>query len=174
MRLNLIAALNNQGAIGANGEMLWHHTDMPSDMKYFRDITRGHIVIMGRKTWDSLSVQPLPNRINIVISTTLGAVKSPWVYVVSGIEEALELAKQLTEKADDKNVFCIGGGTLYHALINIADALWLTHVFMDAEGDTYFPPLDERDWKTDHLSNLPIISGKDKYPFTFKYYSRIR
>ena len=107
--------------IGADNQLLWH---LPKDLKHFKELTSGHPIIMGRKTYESIG-KPLPNRTNIVISR-----KNDWfeegILIVGSIKEALKFAKKI-----DENVFIIGGGTIYEQTIDLADQLEVTLV--DAE-----------------------------------------
>ncbi len=125
--LSIIAVIGKNRELGKDNDLLWH---LPADLKRFRDITRGHPVIMGRKTFESIG-HPLPNRMNIVISRQE---KIPGVIVVHSLDEAIEKAK------GDKEIFVIGGGSVYAAAIDRVDRLYLTVVdAVSPEADTFFP-----------------------------------
>ena len=136
MILSIVVAIALDGAIGRGNDLLWH---LPADLKRFKELTTGHTILMGRKTFDSLPRGPLPNRRNIVASRSLPAREGVEVYPT--IEEALKACE-----ADDE-VFIIGGGELYRQLLPHADRIYLTRVkatFPDAE--VFFPELDLSEW----------------------------
>lgn len=138
MILSLIAAIGRNNELGKSNTLLW---DLPRDMKHFRETTRGHTVVMGQKTFESLG-RPLPNRRNIVLSRD-SAFTNDGIEIVSSPEELNELLKNIEEE-----VFIIGGGQIYKLMIEKADKLYITHVdetFPDA--DTYFPNIDLSIWK---------------------------
>ena len=134
-RISMIAAIGERTrALGRDGDLLFK---IPEDLKRFREITKGHPVIMGRKTWESLpeAVRPLPKRANFVVTRQLNY-EAPGALVVSSIEEALKSAR-LVGGSDE--IFIIGGGELYTLGLPYADRLYLTLVDDDAEGDVSFP-----------------------------------
>lgn len=140
--LALIAAIASNRAIGRNNRLLWQ---LPADMRYFRETTRGKTVIMGRKTWESLpaAFRPLPGRRNIVVSRNPN-------YPASGAELAtsLEDALRLTENAgSDDEIFVIGGAELYRQALPCADRLYLTEVQAAYDGDVFFPPFSTAHWE---------------------------
>ena len=130
MKLALIVAVARNRVIGKGGTLPWHISE---DLKRFKRLTTGHTVLMGRKTFASIG-RPLPNRRNVVISST----PQPGVETYRTVPEALEALK------DQEKVFVIGGGQLYACLLDSADELYLTLVDKDVEGDTYFPPYENR------------------------------
>ncbi len=134
-RISLIAALTNTRAIGKEHGLV--HV-IPDDLKRFKELTTGHTVVMGRKTWGSLpeKYRPLPNRVNIVVSRAPDYT-APGAVVVSSVPEALERTK------DEEEVFIIGGGELYAATLPLADRLYLTLIDSDVDGDIHFPPYEE-------------------------------
>ena len=129
--INLIAAISKNRQIGIHNQMPWH---IPEDLKYFKKVTTGYPVIMGRKTFESIG-HPLPNRRNIVLTrdTTF---THEHVEVLHSFEEALKLCYTLP------NSFIIGGGEIYRAFLPYADHLYLTLVDKVVEGDTSFPPYE--------------------------------
>ncbi|MEA4917432.1 dihydrofolate reductase [Proteiniphilum sp.] len=140
-QIAIIVALDEHNGIGRNGELLCH---LPEDLKHFKQLTTGHSIIMGRKTYESLPKGALPNRTNIVITSDL-AENYPECIVVRSVEEALAHCK------DEEVVFIIGGGELYRSSLHIADKLYLTrihHTFDDA--DTFFPIFDLDKWELTH------------------------
>lgn len=136
MKISLIVAVSEDGAIGDKGNLLWH---LSSDLKRFKAITTGHTIIMGRKTYDSLPNGALPNRRNIVISRQLKSLKDAEVY--SNIDEALQAT------ADEDIVYIIGGGEIYKKTFPHADELHITLVHKSyPEADTRFPEWKLTDW----------------------------
>jgi dihydrofolate reductase len=127
----LIAAMDPMGVVGNKGKLPWH---FPKDLQYFKAMTSGNIVIMGRKTWESLPVKPLPKRVNIVFSRTLSPKDAPGASVVKDTEELKEIIIGLPEK----QIFLIGGAQLYTEFIDWCDDLVITHVKKCHKGDTYF------------------------------------
>jgi dihydrofolate reductase len=153
VRLALIAAIARNRVIGRAGTLPWH---IPDDLKRFKRLTTGRTVLMGRKTFASIG-RPLPHRRNVVISTQ----EIPGVESYRLLEDALEAVK------NDEQVFVIGGGQLYAALLDRADELFLTLVDNDVEGDIFFPPFE-------HLLTTRFReSFREAHPgFTFVDYIR--
>lgn len=136
--LTLIVARGAGGAIGKDGQIPWH---APEDLAMFQRETTGGVVIMGRKTWDSLPVHPLPRRINIVVTSQLmqaeGATFLP-------MDAAMAHARTLP----NARLYGIGGAGIYRALLPVADRLLITEMDIAVEGaDTFFPDFDESDWR---------------------------
>lgn len=141
-RISLIAALGHERAIGKNNQLLWN---LPGDMKRFKELTAGHPVIMGRKTWESLpeKFRPLPGRTNFVVT------KSGW-YEAEGAQTAFSFPEALSYAKDapgGEEVFVIGGGELYRAALPFASRLYLTLVDDNTPGDVTFP--DYSDFTTE-------------------------
>ena len=136
MTLSIIVAVASDGAIGRANDLLWH---LPADLKRFKELTTGHTILMGRKTFESLPRGPLPNRRNIIISRSLPA--QPGAEVYPTIQQAMEAC------ASDEEVFIIGGGEIYRQLLPNTEQIYLTRVqasFPDAE--VFFPELDPIEW----------------------------
>lgn len=151
MIVSQIAAMSRSRAIGVGNKLPW---DLPEDMKYFRDTTRSKIVIMGRKTFESMDSKPLPKRFNIVISRNPPAASTndPLVQWVSSIEAALELAKKSISTASGKaqwgeEIFIIGGGEIFKESLAQTDRIYLTEIEADFDGDSYFPEFDKNQFK---------------------------
>ncbi|KND46843.1 MAG: dihydrofolate reductase [Parcubacteria bacterium C7867-004] len=135
-RLSFIAAIGERSRVlGKDGGLVW---DLPGDLARFRSITKGHPVIMGRKTWESIPLKhrPMPARANIVV-TRDAAYDAPGGIVCTSLPEAIERAKS---EAGAEEIFIIGGTRLFEEAMPIADRLYLTLVDDDAEGDVFFPP----------------------------------
>jgi dihydrofolate reductase len=145
-RVYLVAALAKNGVIGARGKLPWH---LPEDLKHFKQLTFGHPVIMGRRTWESLG-KPLPGRENIVISRK-PVFEAPGASVSASVEGAIALC------TGEPVAFVIGGAEIYAASMALADGLVLTEIDRDYEGDTRFPDWDRKAWrvsqKETHTSN---------------------
>jgi len=150
MILSIIAAIGKNKELGKKNDLLW---SLPKDMKHFRDRTRGHIVIMGQKTFLSLARDEkgkqigklLPNRRNIIL-TRDNSFKAEGAEIFSSVDEALKLLEKTTNCNDE--VFVIGGGMIYKLFIDKADKLYITHVnaeFPDAE--IFFPTINQDKWK---------------------------
>ena len=149
MKVSLIVAVAENGVIGKDNDLIWH---LPNDMRFFKETTTGHHVIMGRKNFESIphKYRPLPNRTNIVI-TRRSDYKAEGCIVVNSVEEALEVAKT----NGDNEAFIIGGGQIYKLAIDagVVDKIYLTKIHQSFDGDTFFPELSS-DWiKTNKIEN---------------------
>lgn len=166
MILTHVVACSKNRVIGTAGGLPW---SIPEDMKFFRDTTKGHIMIMGRKTFDSFNGKALPNRYHIVITrqadhmTFESSPSSPVVFVKS-IEAAIEHARPLTQQWGDE-VFVIGGGEIYKQALNHTDKIYLSLVDREFAGDTYYPELDEKSFAL--VEQRPVNAS---IPFTILTY----
>ena len=137
MKVSLIVAAANNGVIGKDNDLIWH---LPKDMRFFKETTLGHHVIMGRKNFESIphKYRPLPNRTNVII-TRQSNYQAEGCIVVNSVESALTIAKQ----NGDKEPFIIGGGQIYKLALesNFVDKIYLTKVHHVYDGDTFFPEL---------------------------------
>lgn len=141
MEINIIVAIGLHNEIGQSNALLCH---IQPDLKYFNRVTKGHIMIMGRKTFLSLPGGPLKNRDNIVI-TRQDDFSHEGAWIASSVEASLKLAKELAE-GTDKEIFIIGGGSIYEQFMPLADRLYITHIFQDFEASVYFPKISQ-DWE---------------------------
>ena len=161
MRVSLIVAVSENGVIGKDNDLIWH---LPKDMKFFKDTTQGHHVIMGRKNFESIphKFRPLPNRTNVIVTRQSGYVAENCV-VVNSVEESIEVAK----KNGDTEPFVIGGGQIYKVALenNMIDRIYLTRIHHIFEGDTFFPNLSE-DWKVISREDCKA-DEKNKYDYSF-------
>jgi len=157
LKLSIIVATAEQGVIGKDNQLIWH---LPEDLKMFRRLTTGHVIIMGRKTFESIG-KPLPNRTSIIISRN-NDYQVEGCIVVSSLEEAIEKAKEIeTEEA-----FIIGGAQIYALALDMADTVYLTQVHHNFEGDAFLPVLDTNIWtETERKSFQP--DEKHAYAFDF-------
>lgn len=157
VRLSLIAARARNGVIGADGGLPWRLRD---DLAFFKKVTNGCPVIMGRRTWESLPVRPLPGRSNLVMSRDWTyAAESARVY--SSFVPALNAAKAMARKSGAGDVFVIGGASLYEAALPLADRLYITEVDAAPEGDTVFPAFDLSEWRCRELKTQPADARND-------------
>lgn len=165
MIISLIAAVAENGVIGKDNSLPWH---LPADMKYFRDTTMGHCVIMGRKNYDSipLKYRPLDGRTNIVV-TRQKRFKAEGCIVVDSVEGALAECK----KKKETEVFIIGGADIYRQTIDIADKVYYTKVHHAFEGDAYFPVINPEKWKLTDQRDV-AIDARNKFPFSFCVYQK--
>lgn len=159
--VSAIAAVSENGIIGNGTAMPWH---IPEDLKFFRERTQGHAVLMGRKTFESLGSKPLPGRLNIVITRQADFKAPPGVWVVPSIEQAIQLAKGETDKWGNE-IFVVGGGEIYKQALPLTDRVYLTRVHREAEGVTPFPVLAANEFK--EIQRRP--GGGD---FTFHTFER--
>lgn len=161
---SIIVAADENNAIGKDNNLLCY---LPNDLKYFKSVTQGYPVIMGRKTFESLPKGALPNRRNIVITRNKG-LHFDSCEMVSSIEEAIELCK------DEPMIFFIGGGTIYREAMKIADKLYLTRIHHVFEGaDTFFPEINPEEWvlvgQEDHQPD-----DRHKYGYSFLTFEKIK
>lgn len=162
MIISLVVAASQNNAIGKNNQLLWH---LPNDLKFFKNTTWGMVVIMGRKTYESVD-KPLPGRINIVITR-----KPDWK--AEGVVTANDLQDALKKAADTncKEAFVIGGGEIYKWAFSIADKIYITRVYATLEGDTFFPTINEAEWKL--VSNEDFNKDeKHQYDYSFQTWER--
>ena len=161
MNLTLIAAMSQNRVIGRDNDLAWH---LPKDLKRFKELTKGHHVLMGRKTYESVG-RPLPGRTNIVISRQENY-KAPGCIVVHTLEEAIRKAE------NDNQPYVIGGGKIYEQALPLADTLELTQIHADVEGDTYFPEVDTNKWQ---IVAKESHEADDKHEFAYDFltYQRV-
>lgn len=137
-----IAAAAENDVIGLEGQLPWN---IPEDLKFFRDTTRGHAVIMGRKTYESLG-KPLPHRLNIVVTRQVGFTSAAGVSVVPSLQAAYEVCRQHQSKWGDL-VFIIGGGEIYQQSLKDVTLVYLTRVHGQYNGDAKYPKIDPTEFK---------------------------
>jgi len=156
----MIAAASENNALGKNNELVWH---LPNDFKRFKNLTSGHHIIMGRKTFESFP-KPLPNRTHIVISHQENYNPEGCI-VVNSMEKALEKCPS------NEAIFIIGGGEIYNLGLPFSDKIELTRVHHTFEADAFFPEIDPRDWE---LINSEFQSKDDKHLFDYSYQTYVR
>lgn len=141
MRLSLIVGMAKNRAIGLDGAMPWHISE---DLKYFKRVTLGAPILMGRKTFDSIG-RPLPGRANIIVTRDT-RYRHDGVIVVHELEAGITKAKALAEIDDKDEIFVIGGAQIYELALPMADRLYITEIHRTLDGDTWFPEFDATDW----------------------------
>jgi len=163
----LIVARARNGVIGRHGTLPWH---LPEDLAHFKRTTMGHTVIMGRKTWDSIS-RPLPGRRNIVITRDPRWL-APGAETATSLEQALQRCAAPSGQAE-RDVFIIGGAQLYaQALQQHVDSIFLTEIDADFEGDALFPPLDPARWRERSRQHFAAGAGH-AFAFDFVRYEAV-
>lgn len=156
--ITLIAAAAENNALGKDNDLLWH---LPEDFKRFKQITSGHYIIMGRKTFESFP-KPLPNRTHIII-TRQEDYLAEGCLVVHSLEEAMEIAPQ------NEEVFIIGGAQIYKQALPFADKIDLTRVHIELDADAFFPEFNTSEWNL-VFSEKHFKDEKHQYDFTFETY----
>lgn len=160
MIISAIVAAAENDVIGRDGDLPWH---LPKDMRFFKETTMGHHVIMGRKNWDSIpdKYRPLPGRQNLIVSRN-AELQCEGAQVLGSIEAALELAKA----NGDEEAFIIGGGQVYkHSFENkLIQRVYLTRVHTELDGDVKFPTFDEKNWV---LRSQSFHPADEKHAFAF-------
>ena len=159
--VTLIAAASENNIIGKDNKLIWRLSD---DLKHFKELTKGHFVIMGRKTFESMP-KALPNRTNVII-TRKTDYKAENAIVVNSLEKALKVAE------NDNQPFVIGGGEIYKLSMEIADRIELTRVHTSIEGDTSFPEIDLEKWQ-EVKNEKRLKNEKNEYDFSFLRYDKI-
>jgi dihydrofolate reductase len=155
MIVSIIVAVAENNVIGQGNRLIWHISE---DLKRFKNLTTGHHIIMGRKTFESIG-KALPNRTNVVISRNSNLL-APGYIVVDGLQKALDISKEDTE------VFIIGGGEIYKQALPLADKIYLTKVEAKFEGDTFFPPINHDEWLIESIDKIkPTTDGELEYSF---------
>ena len=156
-KISIIVAMAKNRAIGKGGDLIWH---LSNDLKHFKEVTSGHTVIMGYKTYASLPGQkPLPKRRNIIISSHL--TEAP-----EGFELAHSIVDAMKMVFNEEEVFIIGGGMIYEQFLPIADKLYLTKIDKNFDADTYFPIINFEKWE---LTDLKVIDDDPQIDCTYRF-----
>lgn len=150
MSLSIIVAISENYCIGKQGTLPWH---IKEDLKHFKQITTGHTVIMGRKTWESIkeAYRPLPERTNVVITSQPTYQLPPHVKRYSSLEEAIQAHTH-------EICYIIGGGQIYQEAFPLVDTLYVTHVHKYVDGDTFFPKINPNEWQETERQEYPEFS----------------
>lgn len=160
MEVCIVVAVAENGVIGKDNDLIWH---LPADLKFFKNTTTGHHIIMGRKTYESIG-KPLPNRTTIIITRKTDYTAEGCI-VVNSLQDALAAVK------NDDQPCIVGGAEIYRQAMDVTDVIYLTRIHHSFEGDTYFPEIPEDKWVVE--SEEPHQPDeKNKYPYTFTKYVR--
>lgn len=159
---SIIAAKSDNHVIGKDNDLVWH---MPADLKFFKNKTKGHWVIMGRKTFESMD-GPLPNRTHIII-TRQPDYRAAGCYVTDNVDDAFKIA----EDQQLEEVFILGGAEIYAQTVDKADRMFITEIKSTFEGDTFFPEIDTAYWK-EVSREEHAADDKNPYPYAFVEYRK--
>jgi dihydrofolate reductase len=162
MNISIIVAIGENRELGLSNKLIW---SLPDDLRRFREITMGHCVLMGRKTYESIG-KPLPNRENVIL-THDKSYEVPNCKVIHSVAEALEIFPECPGE-----IFIIGGGEMYKLFLPYANNIYLTQVEAKLEADTFFPELDPKTWKL-VSEELHPKDEKHIYNFSFRKYQRV-
>lgn len=166
MLLSIIVAQSENRIIGRGNKLPWY---LPEDLKYFKRITQGKPIVMGRKTYESIG-RPLPGRTNIVISRN-SSYQSPGVHVVASLDAALELAENQALIDGSEEMLVIGGAEIYAQALTQADRLYVTQVHATIEGDASFPEIDHAQWQQILREDFSA-EGPNPYDYSFLVFQR--
>jgi dihydrofolate reductase len=165
MILSAIVAMSENNAIGRDNDLPWH---LPDDLKFFKRTTLGKAVLMGRKTYDSMG-KPLPNRLNIVVSSRKDLQLPEEVLLYDNIDDAVTRLQQ--EDADEG--FIVGGGKIFEQTMDMVDRIYLTRVHtVISDAEAFFPHIDHTHWKLSWKEEHPA-DEKHAYAFTFEQWDRV-
>lgn len=163
MIISQIAAMSKNRVIGIDNDLPWH---IPEDLKFFKEKTKGHAMIMGRKTFESLPGL-LPHRLTVVVTRNKDWLAPAGVEVFPNIKEAVEFCKGQTEKWGEE-IFICGGGEIYKQTLDITDKIYLTEIHREVKGDAYFPEIPSEMFKLVEKSDR-----EEPEPFSFLTYEKI-
>ncbi|MDQ0217974.1 dihydrofolate reductase [Peribacillus cavernae] len=154
--ISLMLAMDENRLIGKHNQLPWH---LPSDLRYFKNVTMGHPIVMGRKTFESIG-SVLPGRENIVV-TRRTDYKAEGATIVHSIDEVKQLSDSL-----DEEIFVIGGAEIFKEVLPVTDRLYITEIHHRFEGDTYFPEIDEHEWVKRSVTP-GVVDENNLYPHDF-------
>jgi dihydrofolate reductase len=160
MNISIIASIGKDNELGLHNKLLWH---LPDDLKSFKEVTTGHTIVMGKKTFESIG-RPLPNRKNIVLTRDQNY-EAEGCIIAHSPEEILKFVN------NDDEIFIIGGGEIYKIFLPLANKLYLTEVDASLPADTYFPKFSKVDWKL-VSSDKHGIDEKHAFPFSINIYEK--
>lgn len=166
--ISLVVAVSENGVIGRGGELPWH---LPADLKYFSELTKGHVVVMGRRTYESIIKKlgtPLPERQNIVLTT-----KKDFIAVGGTVVSSWEELEKAVHPSGPEEVFVIGGSQVFKEALPKAECLYKTTVHARVEGDAFFPTINPSEWRLLKEVHRPA-DEKNQYAMTFAVYERKR
>jgi dihydrofolate reductase len=157
--ISIIVAMDENGLIGKNNELPWY---LPNDLKYFKTITTGNTILMGRKTFESIG-KPLPNRKNVILTRNKNY-SADNITVINSIEEIDRLE-------NNGDLYIIGGAEIFEALLEITDKLYITKIYSKFDGDVFFPEIEWDKWEVDSVEK-GIVDENNIYPHDFFVYKR--
>jgi dihydrofolate reductase len=170
--ISIISAIAKNRVIGSKNGLPWH---LPADFKYFKEKTAGKVLIMGLNTFKSIGEKPLPGRKHVILCDN-PSYKVPGdnkdCFLVSSVDQAIEVAKELSLKQGNDEIMICGGAFVYKQFLSIVDRLYLTYIHQDFEGDTYFPEFNLADWKETSRQDFEP-DKKNKYSYSFEVLDRI-
>jgi len=158
----LLWAEDDNGIIGKGGTLPWH---LPNDLKYFKEMTLNHKIVMGRKTFEGMGSRPLPKRENIILTRQAD-------YSHDGVTVLHEVDEVLALDSKEDTLFIIGGSEIFELFLPVADILYQTVIHADFDGDTYFPTTDWNKWEL-ASSTAGIVDDKNRYEHEFKVFKRV-
>ncbi len=161
--IKLLVAFSNNRVIGLNNQLIWH---LPNDLKRFKKFTTGQLIIMGRKTFESIG-RPLPNRETVVLSRNSELIFEG-VKQVGSLQEAVDYAKS---NFPEKEIYIVGGEQIYRMAMDLVDQLEITLIHQDFEGDAFFPEIDLNSWK-EIKREKGIVDDKNQLEHSFITYER--
>jgi dihydrofolate reductase len=165
-KIVIVVAASENNVIGRDNDMPWR---LSTDLRRFKALTLGKPVIMGRRTWESIG-RPLPGRPNVVVTRAAGF-QAEGAHVAASLAEGLDLARKLATETGADEACVIGGGEIYAQALPLADRIHLTRVLATMEGDTYFPPIDLREWALLAAEEVPA-GEKDSHPTRYMVYEK--
>ena len=160
-----VVALSNNNVIGVNNSLPWH---LKTDLAHFKNYTSNKIIVMGRKTYESIG-RPLPNRINLIVSNTIKEINGAELF--KSTEDAMNKAKELCINKNLDEIIIIGGGYLFRDTLSITNKLVLTKVDCNIEGDVFYPDIDLNEWEKLSSEHFTKDSDND-YDFTVITYEK--
>lgn len=160
--ISIVAAVADNYAIGKGNKLPWH---LPADLKHFRELTTGHAVVMGKRTFESLPNGPLPNRRNVVLTSVMSEGVNEGYFEADSLEDAFYLCEK------EEKVFIVGGAAVYRQSLEIAESLYITWVHHEFSADIYFPEVDFSKWEEVSRQDMPA-DEKNPYPYSFVHYKR--
>ncbi|MFM2292284.1 MAG: hypothetical protein RIS29_2097 [Bacteroidota bacterium] len=161
-KISIIAAVADNYAIGKSNNLPWH---LPADLKHFKKLTTGHVVVMGKRTFESLPSGPLPNRKNIVLTSVLSEGVNVGYFEADSLEDAIDLCEHEDE------IFIIGGATVYKQSLDKVDKMYITWVHDNFVADTFFPQFDLENWTEISREDY---KADDKNPHDYSFVEYIR
>lgn len=160
--ISIVAAVADNYAIGKGNKLPWH---LPADLKHFRELTTGHAVVMGKRTFESLPNGPLPNRRNVVLTSVMSEGVNEGYFEADSLEDAFYLCEK------EEKIFIVGGAAVYRQSLEIADSLYITWVHHEFSADIYFPEVDFSKWEEVSRQDM-TADEKNPYPYSFVHYKR--